>query len=364
MLAQANSNPGVNGIQFALPGPGPYQITLQADLPAITGSVCILGPFGSPLTVDGGGLHRPFIVNGGTLVLDQFTVANGLGKGGDGLAGGGGAAGMGGGLFINKGGVTLLRMTFQGNTAQGGNSGFGLDGQAGGGGGFGGDSPGTGGAGAGGGVLGGTGGAGDLDGAEGEGGPAVDGDGAGGGTAGIGDQLGGDGTWGGGGGFAVDRDSGGGQGSPFGGGGGGSGGDLATGFLPGGASGVAGFFGGEGGKGDGISVAGRGGGGAGLGGAVFLRAGSLAMSQCQFVDNHAVPGQGANPGQGKGGALFIYEYNLATKATYSLQTLQAQTYSGNTATDLVESPTYDNANYYVAQTFITAGRIAPAMGLL
>lgn len=367
-LSQADGLQGITGIQFDLPEPGPQVIQIASTLPAITTSVTILGPAAGSVTVDGADVHRPFFVNGGTLVLNGFTVANGLGKGGDAPGGGGGAAGMGGGLFINRGSVTLTRMAFQGNRAQGGSSGFGLDGENGGGAGFGGDSPATGGKGAGGGLLGATGGEGYLDGTEAGGGPAFNGDGGGGGAARGGllnqalalwsdNEAGGEGNWGGGGGFSVGPLGGGGSGG-FGGGGGASGGRITLNLgalptpllLPGASRGPSGFFGGDGSKGDGILLAGQGGGGGGMGGAIFLRRGGLAMYQCRFDGNHALPGTGAEPGLGKGGAVFVYEYDLSRQAGFDLAVLQAQQFGGNTASDPVEDPAYDNNDYYVAQT--------------
>jgi hypothetical protein len=376
ILAQASAFPGVNGIQFALPGPGPYTITLQSTLPAVTGNICILGPYASPLTVDGGGVCRPLFLASGTLVLDNFTVAHGLGKGGDALGGGGGAAGMGGALFVNAGSLSLRRMTFLGNQALGGSSIPGTDGENGGGGGFGGDSLVNGGVGAGGGLLGGKGGQGYLDGTNGGGSPGVGGSGGAGGGAARGGPLadptlawtdneaGGDGDFGGGGGFSVGPEGGGG-GSSFGGGGGGSGGSYLGMVFPGAAKGEAGFFGGDGGK------VGQGGGGGGLGGALFLRAGKLAMYQCVFDGNQALPGSGDETGgdlqalaAGKGGAVFIYPYDDTNNAPLYLSLLQAQSYSGNTATDLVESPTYDNDNYYIAQTLLPGVKPGSPLDLL
>jgi hypothetical protein len=379
ILAQANGAQGVNGIQFDL-GPaapdGSYTIRLAAALPPVTGSVRVLGPYQHPLTLDAGGASRPFFVQGGTLVLDGFTVANGLAKGGDALGGGGAAAGMGGALFINGGGASLVRMTFQGNQALGGSSGPGGDGEAGGGGGFGGDSPAQGGNGAGGGLLGGAGGFGILDGT-GQGGPAVGGSGGGGGGASRGGLLGepepswianlegGEGDWGGGGGFAVGPLGGGGN-ARFGGGGGGSGGVAAIAGVefrfPGGSSGLGGFCGGDGSTGDGAGRPGQGGGGGGLGGAVFLRAGTLALSQCVFQGNRAEPGNGAEPGLGKGGALFIYP--LVNQAPMAATMFLAQTYSGNQAADPgVENPATDNNDYYIAQADLQALARTSPIGL-
>jgi hypothetical protein len=366
ILGQANADPapGVHGIGFNLAGEGPYSITLQSALPPITGNVCILNNTAYGLTVDGGGVCRPFFLNGGTLVLDYFTVANGLGKGGAGLGGGGGAAGMGGGLFMNSGSLTLRQMSFLGNQALGGSSSPGSDGSNGGGGGFGGDSPASAGQGADGGLLQGDGGLG-LGGGSGQGAgsPAVHGAGGGGGGAARGGLLtvpvadwfldnlpGGDGSFGGGGGYSVGP-LGGGGGSTFGGGGGGSGSQLFN--LPGGSRSEAGFFGGDGGK------TGQGGGGGGMGGAIFLREGSVAIYQCTFADNHAIPGAGDETGggtqalaEGKGGAVFIYPYEDVNSTQLYVNLLQAQTYVGNTATDLVEAPQFDNDNYYIAQDLL------------
>jgi hypothetical protein len=388
LLARADGFNGEAGIEFAIPGAGPVTIKLMSDLPPITHNVCIVGPSTGALTVDGGGLHRPFFVDhhailtaqgypdtvAGRLILDNFIVANGLGKGGDGLGGGGGAAGMGGAMFINDGAVILRRMAFRDNKAVGGSSLPGSDGGNGGGGGFGGDSPGKEGTGAGGGFLGGIGGVGYLDGSNAGGGPAV-GDGAGGGAARggslgvnpntwVNDNLpGGNGSWGGGGGFSVGPLAGGGSGN-FGGGGGGAGGFF---FEPGKASGVTGgdstTFGGFGGfsLGGGAPlfpppfIGGRGGGGAGMGGALFLRSGSLNLSDCTFTNNQAVGGAGDAPevvhgaefGLAKGGAVFIYAM-VEPKAL--LDNLKAQTYSGNAAADwILSDAVFDNTDWYVAQ---------------
>ncbi|WAL61399.1 DUF4347 domain-containing protein [Thermocoleostomius sinensis] len=86
------------------------------------------------------------------------------------------------------------------------------------------------------------------------------------------------------------------------GGGGGSGGSGGNGGIlstPGasGMPGDGGFGGGNGSTG--------GGGGAGLGGAIFVRSGSLTLYNTTFERNQAIGGAGANNGQGKGGAIFI-----------------------------------------------------------
>ena len=49
----------------------------------------------------------------------------------------------------------------------------------------------------------------------------------------------------------------------------------------------------------------QGGGGGGLGGAIFLKAGRLILNNTVFEGNGAIAGEGANPVQGKGGAIFV-----------------------------------------------------------
>ena len=75
----------------------------------------------------------------GSLTLRDVTLANGRAKGGDGGRGGGGA-GMGGAIF-NQGRMTLERVTFDGNLAQGGSSAGCITGNTHGGGGIGSNAP-------------------------------------------------------------------------------------------------------------------------------------------------------------------------------------------------------------------------------
>ncbi|MFB2896254.1 beta strand repeat-containing protein [Aerosakkonemataceae cyanobacterium BLCC-F50] len=73
-------------------------------------------------------------------------------------------------------------------------------------------------------------------------------------------------------------------------------------------------FGGRGGRGGGGGDGGRGGGGAGLGGAIFIRSGSLTLNNTTFTNNSATGGSGANNGQGIGGAIFAVTQDLASQA--------------------------------------------------
>ncbi len=100
------------------------------------------------------------------------------------------------------------------------------------------------------------------------------------------------------------------------GGGGGSGGNGGQGGYGGGFGGLAGQPGrpGAGGFGGGAGNLGYGGGGGGLGGAIFIRSGELMLQDVAFEQNAAIAGQGANSGQGKGGAIFIVPATLKTQA--------------------------------------------------
>jgi YVTN family beta-propeller protein len=298
-VAQANYCPG-SEINFNLSYPATITLSTSAADPeiVISAAMTINGPGASNLTISGGGATRIFFVNpgSGAVNINNLTLANGYGKGGN---GGGGAAGMGGAIFQYSGALNIGSVVFSGNTAQGGSAGGST-----GGGGFGGNA--TNNAGASGGDLGGAGGGAGS-------GTGTNGGPGGGGGLGIG-ANGGMGGFGGGGGGSTSGMAGSGG---FGGGGG-------AGF-DGAAAGLGGFGGGDGGG----STAG---GGAGFGGAIFAYAGNLNLSNVQFNSNTATGGSGNQSGQGKGGALFVYVgANVTTNnVTYGTNTAaQAGTASPN-----------------------------------
>lgn len=280
------------------------------------------GGFGGAGGGGGAGMGGAILVNAGavTMVVTTFTnntavggrggnaTAANTGAGGGGGAGGNGGAnlGGGGGLYgaggagntVNSGGYV------SGGGGGGGVSGNGAQGTSTGGGGGGkgnasGSSGGAGGGGNGGGPGGSNGGAGAANGggggsAENSGTGGIGGKfgGGGGGTTGstggdfggggAADQTAGNGGFGAGGGGGLALNPSGGGGGGFGGGGGG----RRTGVgAPGGA------FGGGGGSAtivSGFSHGGAGGGGGALGGAIFVRGGSLNLIECPFPTGSAV----------------------------------------------------------------------------
>ncbi|GAB4458128.1 MAG: hypothetical protein OHK0037_01580 [Elainellaceae cyanobacterium] len=305
---------------------------------------------------------RIFFIEGGTVTLENLTLTQGRAEGGDGSGGGGG---LGGALFVYDGNVTLNNITLSENVAAGGQ---GLAGLGQGGGGMGGDGGAANlvsGAAGGGGGFGGNGSPGNADGAGGAGGP--------GGllnSAGIGGV----------GGNSAGVDGGGGSGASggFGGGGGGGGGSFGGnggdgGFGAGGGSGAAnpnGSQGGKGGFGGGgggttltLSSAGGfgggngnsagGGGGAGMGGAIFIRTGSLTMNDTRFVNNSAQGGTGAGgDGQGLGGAIFALNSltnsngnNLGMPTSLPIVTGNRLFAQGNSASSDNNSPA-NNDNFF------------------
>ena len=260
--------------------------------------------------VDGSGSNnagdvQPFFVKSGTVSFSKMTISGGRaqgGNGGDGFGGGGGSAGMGGGLFVYDGAIELNDITFSGNQAIGGNGGKStpVGSSGGGGGGIGGNgSNATTTGGKGGGTGGGTGGTasrGDN--------ATFGGGGGGGGNATFGTKrAGGAGGFGGGGGSGTAGFGDfGGEGGPGGFGGGGGAGGYAYASPGNPAGGFTGFGGFGGGKGGGAG--GDGGAGAGMGGAIFIRTGSLTLRNATFSSNTATGGTSKNPGQGLGGAIF------------------------------------------------------------
>jgi hypothetical protein len=265
-------------ITFA-PGITTVNLTKVQDIP-LTQDLTIDG--GSGVTIDANGRSRIFFLSGGTITLRNLTLQNGVAAGGAGGVGnfsGGGAAGMGGAIFVNAGSLVIDNVVFASNQAIGGNGGSSngafLQGGGGGVGGVGGSSIS---------VINGNGGGGGDFGSSGGGGtgiPSTQGDGAGGGNGGAG-------------GFG-----GGGAGSPLG---------IPGGFGGGGSAGTP--FGGSGGTfgGNGGGFSQGSGSGAGLGGAIFMRNGTLSLTSATFTGNHAAGGSGqagGGNGQGKGGALYV-----------------------------------------------------------
>ncbi len=297
----------------------------------------------------GAGMGGAVLVHGGNVSLTNIDCANNLalgGNGGNGTnsngggGGGGGAGGRGGNgdASAGGGGGGLGGNGGDGGAYSGGAGGGGGGGYRSGNGGNGATGTGIGGSGTGSGGGGGSAGAAGPDGGA-DGRPATGGFGGagGGGGASTSDANGGFGGGGGGhgnGAGVVPSGSEGGSGGDYGGAGGrifasgagGFGGGGGGGFFNGGSGGYGGgggaailgsagpggTFAGAGGVGGGGggSVAG-GGGGAGLGGALFVRSGTVTLDSVTFTNNTAVGGNasvGSHPGtagQGKGGAIFL-----------------------------------------------------------
>jgi hypothetical protein len=318
-------------------------VNLESPLLITAGNDLDINGIGSFTGIDGNNQTQLFDIRSGANVrFENLTLTEGFVQGSNGIRGGGGGGGFGGAIF-SSGDVTLESVRFTNNQAIGGN---GSNGRGDGGRGGSDSSNGQNGfEGGNGGIFsltpvepaaGGEGGLGGLttnvavpqsatngssgsNGAFGTGGGSAGGGGGGfGGSAAFidGDQ-GGNGGNGGNGGFG-----GGGGGA---GGGGGGGANVLTGNTGsrgnGGIGGAGGAFGGRGEDGqdgeDGRTsflgetpgnggVGGDGGGGAGLGGAVFVNAGTLTISEnVLFQNNSATGGNGFENGQGKGGAIFV-----------------------------------------------------------
>ncbi|MEK0188461.1 DUF4347 domain-containing protein, partial [Microcoleus anatoxicus] len=366
-ILQANNSVGVDdtitlATNVRLTGT-PNQL-INSNIAFIGGGFTVSGDVNNNGTNDAGDV-RPFFVLSGTVSFSDMSIAGGRAQGGNGSTatsgGGGGAAGMGGALFVYNGNVTINNVTFSTNQAIGGSSannnqflagGGGLGGNSGGGtGGFGGNGGGgfggsggnnnsnNGGNGGSGGAFGGAGGAG----AAVPGSVGGNGTGGGGGGGGFNGTNGGNGGFGGGGGSAGDQGFLNGGWGGFGGGGGAAAGSGGRGGFGGGGGvsintnnpGAGGFGGGAGGGTTGYSAALPGGGGAGLGGAIFVREGSLTLQNNTFNNNNTTGGTGANNGQALGGAIFVLDAAAKT----------AQTTQGNTQGMPAALPTVSVVGY-------------------
>ncbi|AFY61771.1 Calx-beta domain-containing protein [Synechococcus sp. PCC 6312] len=322
---------------------GNQTIRLNSALPKInTGNDITFqtaGVLGSPtIQAPGTGYNNIFTVDGAIVNFSYLNLSNGWAKGGNGNVGGGGGLGAGGALTILAGSqVTVDRVTFAGNQAQGGAGAVGASGgggefagtptdrpdAGGGGGGFNTSATGTSGGSAGSienGESGGRGGTGGTASTLGIGGGGGGGGGGGsGGTFGTKDSdggnggAGGNGTYGagggagGGGGGAGPKNSSNRAGSGGAGGNGGGTNQSTNATLAGnGTNGSAGkppdVF-----SGSGPGSGGTGGGGSGLGGAVFVYGpgSNLIITNSNFVDNKTSGGSGGQVGQGLGGGIFI-----------------------------------------------------------
>jgi autotransporter-associated beta strand protein len=251
-------------------------ITLSSNLPQVQRHLVIDG---GNFTLSGNNQYRGLVVQSGSVIISNLTIANAKAQGGNGGTGGqlggggGGGAGLGGALYVASGAeVMLSNVSLQNNTAQGGN--------------------GAGTSVAGGNFVGGGGGGMFGDGTAAKGGtPDVPGQGGagGGGNGGAFARAGTPGGFGGGGGGG---EKGGGAGG-FGGGGGGGKPSTANG----------GFGGGSGS----VSV---GGGGAGLGGAIFVQGGGILTlgGNVTVSGNKVAGGAGASTetaGRGIGSGIFL-----------------------------------------------------------
>jgi autotransporter-associated beta strand protein len=255
-------------------------ITLSSNLPQVQRHLVIDG---GNFTLSGNNQYRGLIVQSGSVIISNLTIANARPQGGNGGTGGqlggggGGGAGLGGALYVARDAqVTLNNVSLQNDTAQGGN--------------------GAGTSVAGGNFVGGGGGGMFGDGTAAKSGTAGQGGAGGGGNGG---SFAGAGTAGGFGGGGGGGERSGGAGG-FGGGGGGSGAGGGGKSPP--ASG--GFGGGNGGT----SV---GGGGAGLGGAIFVQEGGILTlgGNLTISNNKVAGGAGSNAetaGRGIGSGIFLH----------------------------------------------------------
>ncbi|MCQ4159243.1 hypothetical protein NON00_04815, partial [Roseomonas sp. GC11] len=120
-ISQANANPG-STITFSS-SLANTTLVISAPLPIISSSVTIDGSGASGLTISGNNQNRVFFVDGGTVTVENLTIANGRATGGNGASGGGGGLGAGGAIFVNSGALAVSNVTFSSNSAVGGTGG-------------------------------------------------------------------------------------------------------------------------------------------------------------------------------------------------------------------------------------------------
>ncbi|QDU80440.1 Extracellular serine protease precursor [Polystyrenella longa] len=299
-------------------------VTLSSAPGHLTADVTVNG---NNNTIDGADSYRPFFIESGSVEINNLTIQNGLGKGGngaDGYNGGGGGLGAGGAILVNDiAGLTLDNVNFSNNSAVGGDGGVydPLIGFIGGGGG---------------GVVGNASGA--------SGGSYGGGDGG----QSVGDQDGKDGGYAGGGGGSYYHNNIAGDGG-FGGGGGGT-----TFGSPG-----TGGYGGANGLSD------NGGGGAGFGGAIFVRSGGqLTIKNGSFSGGTVAGGSTGSfggPGSAEGTGLFLHDVNavfeIGNGETMTFEDAISGTSNGSLSKTGVGTLILSGTNNYSGGTTVTAGKL-------
>ena len=111
---------------------GNYVIDLTSNITLTSQLLAFNLPAGSTLTIDGkgnvvngGNTYNGFFAYSGSVTIDNLTISNAHAVGGAGGSGsrgvGGGGAGLGGGLFVaQNAAVTLIGVSFTGDSAAGG----------------------------------------------------------------------------------------------------------------------------------------------------------------------------------------------------------------------------------------------------
>jgi hypothetical protein len=126
-LATANAETaGAGAFEIDIGG----DIALGSALQAIAlASGVTLDIVGGGHAIDGGNTQAGFSIASGAVSLDNLTIQNTVARGADGGAASGGSAGLGGGVYVGTtAAVTLAGVTFNADTAIGGNGGAGNNG--------------------------------------------------------------------------------------------------------------------------------------------------------------------------------------------------------------------------------------------
>ena len=133
---EADLNAALAAANAETAGTGAFEIDIGGDialgsaLQAIAlASGVTLDIVGGGHAIDGGNTQAGFSVASGAVSLDNFTIQNTVARGADGGAASGGSAGLGGGVYVGTAAaVTLAGVTFNADTAIGGNGGAGNNG--------------------------------------------------------------------------------------------------------------------------------------------------------------------------------------------------------------------------------------------
>ena len=110
-ILQANNSPGVDSITLN------SDVSVEGVMQRLINSDVTIRSDQTHRTIDGNDMFRPLFIKSGSVTIENLTITRGRAEGGDGAAAG---AGLGGALFLYDGELNISDVTIENSTAVGG----------------------------------------------------------------------------------------------------------------------------------------------------------------------------------------------------------------------------------------------------